>query len=436
MNRRLLSAVILLIVSAAGTWAGKNGTSGEGWAAYEAGRYEDAYNAFSQLVREEPNSEDVNFGLGMAALQIGKLSHARFAFERVLAINPGNQRARLELARTCVAMGQYDTALSEFEHVLDFNPPERVRTNVERYMDQIRRLRRPWMLSGQLNLAVFHDDNINYGPSSRFIDTRIGELEVATNSQPQESWGVALGGAAGGTYDVGRKGDWMLAGGLAGYRNWLESDAAAQEITYWRGQAGARMASQRVLADLPLKLEYLDLGSDPLVMIYGAEPSLILAPTMDWNYITQLAGEYREYRDQGDRSGPSWRANQSVRRFFGPHRHSATMNIGYFYEDADNDGYSNGGPLFTASGELNILPRAVLYALAEYRISDYREILLSDLQDEERHDEQFQVMAGLRYAISTKWGTDLNYRRVNNDSNFGLYEYTRNVFTLSTFVLF
>lgn len=436
MNRRLLAGVFALMLLSSGAGAGKSGISGEGWAAYEAEHFEEAYNLFSQLVREHPDSEDINFGLGMSALQVGKLSHARFAFERVLAINPGNQRARLELARTCVAMGQYDTALSEFEHVLDFNPPERVRTNIERYMEHIRRLRRPWMLSGQLNLAVFHDDNVNYGPSSRFVDTRIGELEVATNSQPQESWGIALGGAAGGTYDVGSKGDWMLAGGIAGYRNWLESDATAQEITYWRGQAGARMASQRLLADIPAKLEFLDLGSDPLVMIYGAEPSLTYAPTLDWNYITQLVGEYRDYRDEDDRSGPSWRANQSVRKYFGPHRHNATVNVGYFYEDADNAGFSNYGPLCNVAGEFNALPRAVLYALVEYRISDYREVLLADLQDEERHDEQLQFMAGLRYAISPRWGTDFNFRRVNNDSNFGLYEYERNIFTLSTFVMF
>jgi hypothetical protein len=340
------------------------------------------------------------------------------------------------LARTCATMGQYDTALSEFEHVLDFNPPERVRTNIERYMDELRRLRRPWTLTGQLNLAVFHDDNVNFGPSSRFIDTQVGELEVATNSQPQESWGLALGASASGTYDVGRKGDWMLTGGLTGYRNWLESDVTAQEISYLRGQAGVRMAGKQLLADLPLKCEYLELGSDPLVSIYGTEPSLVFAPTVDWNHITQLVGEYREYREEGDRSGPSWRANQSVRRYFGPDRHSATINLGYSYEDADNEGYGNYGPSFSVSGELNVLPRAALYALAEYRIADYREILFADLQDEKRHDEQLQVVAGLRCTISGTWGADLNYRHVNNNSNFGLYEYDRNIFTLSTFVLF
>ena len=436
MNRRLLSAVIVLMISAVVTWAGESGTPSDGWAAYEAGRYSEAYDIFSRLVRKQPDSETVNFGLGMAALRDNKLSHARFAFERVLAINPDNQRARLELARTCAAMGQYDTALSEFERVLDFDPPERVSTNIERYMDEIRRLKRPWTLDGQLNLAAFHDDNVNFGPSSRLIDTQIGELEVATNSRPQQSWGFALGASGQGTYDIGRKGDWMMTGGLAGYRNWLESDVASQEITYLRGQAGARLARQQILADLPLKCEYLELGGDPLVFIYGTEPSFVFAPTADWNHITQLVGEYREYRDEGDRSGPSWRASQSARRFFGPDRHSVTMAFGCFYEDAREKGYGNYGTSFTLSGEANVLPRVTLYALADYRIADYRDILFSDLQDDERHDEQIQVVAGLRYAAGDKWGTDLNYRHVNNDSNFGLYKYDRNVFTLSTFLLF
>ncbi len=107
----------------------------------------------------------------MAALAVGKLSHAAFAFERVLQINPRNHRARLELARTYTAMERYTQAEQEFRYVLDAGPPERVQRNIETYLAWIHRRTRKWSGGGQLGLGVFYDDNVNFGPSSRLVDT-------------------------------------------------------------------------------------------------------------------------------------------------------------------------------------------------------------------------------------------------------------------------
>jgi tetratricopeptide (TPR) repeat protein len=209
------------------------------WAAYENGNYSESYRLFFQLFREQPQDERIAFGLGLAALKTGKLSHAKFAFERVLASSPDNQRARLELGRTLAAMGLYELAQEEFQKVLQCNPPEQVRTNVEKFLGQIKRSARPWTAEAQLSLGAFYDDNINIGPSESLIDTGVGRLQVDPHSLPETAVGLSAGLNAASTYDIGMREDWFLTAGLNTVQTWLP-DNPEYELRYLRTQAGIR----------------------------------------------------------------------------------------------------------------------------------------------------------------------------------------------------
>jgi tetratricopeptide (TPR) repeat protein len=407
----------------------------DGWTAYEAGDFTRAYEVFSGLLRETPQSESVNFAYGMSALALDRLSHALFAFERVLMMNPDNHRARLELARTYTAMEQYGMARREFQRVMEAGPPEQVQRNIERYLAYMDRRTKRWSGGGQLGLSVFHDDNVNVGPSSRFIETVIGVLEVADGSQPKESWGASLGASASATYDAGARGGWLFTGGFTGYGNWL-ADASDQEIGYARVEAGFRHVSSRVLLDLPVKCDYLEVGHERYLLIGGFEPSLLFAASPEWHHITRLVLEQREYREGDSRDGPYYRAEQTLKRFFGQGARSLALTAGYYYEDAQVKAHEAHGFDVALGGEARIASRTTVYGFGQYKTMSYQDKLLPGIQDKDRSDNQWQAVVGIMQSLSDGWGVTLNYRRVNNNSNFGLYEYERNVFSLSTYLQF
>jgi len=371
----------------------------------------------------------------MSALAKGRFSHALFAFERVLMINPENHRARLELARTYTAMGLYDLARSEFQQVIDASPPETVTRNIEQYLKYIDNQTKVWGFNAQVVLSAFHDDNVNYGPSSHYISTVIGVLEVATNSEPKASAGLSLGVSGEVTYDMGRHNHWLIRAGAVAYQNSLR-DASESETAYAGGEIALRRLSPRTLLDLPLKFDHLEVGHDRFLLIAGIEPSLLFASSANWQYISKLYLQHREYRDGDTRDGPYFRFDQTVRRFFDGGRHSIGFTAAYYYEDARVNANDNHGMDLILSGEAGLLKRTWLYGMSEYQTATYRGKVMEDLQETDRRDHQLQFVAGLRQEISDRIGLNLNYRYVRNSSNFGLYEYDRNIFALSTYVFF
>jgi len=433
INRGLCVITVLsLLLSATAVYGA---TLEDGWTAYDAGQYDLAYDIFSTLFRTHPESEKVNFALGMSALAKGRLSHALFAFERVLMMNPENHRARLELARTYTAMGLYDLARTEFQQVIDVSPPETVTRNIEQYLKYIDDQTDIWGFNAQVVLSAFHDDNVNYGPSSHYISTIIGVLEVATNSEPKASPGLSLGLSGEVTCDIGAHDHWLIRAGAVAYQNSLR-DASESETAYAGGEIALRRLSPRTLFDLPLKFDHLEVGHDRFLLIAGIEPSLLFASSAHWQYISKLYLQHREYRDGDTRDGPYFRFDQTVRRFFDEGRYNMSLTAAYYYEDARVNANDNHGMDLILSGEAGLLKRTWLYGLSEYRTATYRGKVLEDLQETDRRDYQLQFVAGLRQEINDRIGLNLNYRYVRNSSNFGLYEYDRNIFALSTYVFF
>lgn len=407
----------------------------EGWAAYEKGDAAAAYEIFRELIRRQPADEQVNFGYGMAALAVGKLSHAAFAFERVLQINPAHHRARLELARTYAAMERYTQAEQQFRYVLDAGPPERVQRNIETYLAWIQRRTQKWSGAAQVGATVFYDDNVNFGPSSRLVDTLLGPLEVSEMSRARDSWGLGLGGDATVLRDFGARSGWFGRGGVTGYANWL-FDASDQEMTFGRAELGPRYVGRRTIWDFPLKADYLEIGHEPYLWKAGIEPTLMAFGTESWDAVTRGSIERREFRAGDDRDGWQYRLEQTLRRWFGRARHNVALTVAGYFEDAAEKPYDVYGGEAQVSGQWRLTRLTALGGSVQYRSARHRDVLLPDLQETERSDRQWQFSATLTQSLTKHVGLSLTYWRVENRSNFGLYDFDRNVISLTTYVSF
>jgi tetratricopeptide (TPR) repeat protein len=402
----------------------------DGWVAYDAGRYDEAYDIFSREFRENPGSEDANFGLGLSVLEKGKLSHAVFAFERVLMVNPENQRARLELARAYYLMGRFELARENFAVVLDSEPPPKVRENIEVFLEEIKEALKRTRLNGYINLSLFHDDNVNYGPLSKNIDTMIGDLAVAPESQPIKAWGVALSLEGSVSHDIGEKQGWLAVGSAGFYQNWIDT-AYEQEVRIMQVNAGFRKLRRRWLLDILANAADMQYGHEHLLNICGLNTVWLYSPSSKLQWISTAGFDYRDFEDSS-RDAPYYTLGETCRYFLGAARHSLALKVDALYDDTNSSAYRNYGASVRLSGELNIAWDIKGYAYAQYRRTEYKNIMYPALQRDERKDNQMQYKVGVKKVVSPHWFLNASYETTDNESNFDLYDFDRNLIVISS----
>lgn len=401
------------------------------WSLLNAGDFKAAQSAFGGLFHESPDNPEVMFGLGLASLHNGHFSRAAFMLNRLLDAVPAHHRARLELARAYLGLGLHALARKEFEQVLQSEPPDAVRRNIEVFLDQIRHEERRWDLGFDLVVSGIHDDNANLGPSSQQIDTLIGPLRVADDSTPVSTWGTAVGAQVRGTLDAGRLRHWMVTGSGSFYGNQLE-DAPEQEILHTRVHLGLRHVRGDMSLDLPLKTDYLEEGGESLFVMTGIEPSCVWMPDPAWQLALFGLAEYRDHRQDPGQSGPYYRVLPSVRRALGRDpRDAVTLSTGGFFADADRRAERNHGLEASLLAEVGLPLRLTLFGLGSLRWVRFKDKQYTILQSEIREDEQWLFAGGLRHQLGSRFTVDANCRHVRNNSSFELYEYHRNIFTLS-----
>ena len=405
----------------------------EGQKAMAAGDAQKAYDQFSELFKENPADEPINAALGQAAFAVGKYSHAAMAYERILMMNSKNDWARLELGRTYFAMKQHELAREQFATVLAHEPPLIVKQNIEQFMNRIQSDLRRGDGWGRLDVGLFYDDNVNYGPISDLIDTSIGKMQVDDHTQPKEAVGFSSALSLSGYYDVGEKDDWSLIGDV-GYYNTILDRAHDQELLLFRSLGGFQYAARRFLLQLPATAQYLERGYDSYLRAFGARPTGLFAINKDVQSITTGTAEERRYTDYSDRDGPFMSLDQTVKHYFGAERHSLALSAQGFVEDCDAGEYANKGWEAAATGEWRLPWSSMAYMRLKFRDARYDE--QAALEMEARHDQQWQGLAGLNKIITRWWGVDLNYQYTDNQSTYDLYDYRRNVVTLSTSLTF
>jgi tetratricopeptide (TPR) repeat protein len=388
-----------------------------GWAAYNKGSYEEAYDLFSKAFRTDPGNVNINFALGEAAFQKKKYSHAVFAYDRVLMAEPGHQKARYGKARTLMALGQTNEARAEYATLLKSELDPAVRESAEAAMATIDHQPRELKLKGELSIAMFYDDNINFGPTdSSYI--------FGANSR-DETWGIEVGAGVSAEYDVGQKDGWVALGFASVLNSWLDSDSA-QESRTTKLRAGAKKLGQRNLYEMAGRIEMITYGHDRLVNIYAVDGAWLHAKTRDDYLITRASIEHRDYDDavdpNNDRDSIYLKAGETWKHFFANRKNNVELGAELFMEKAGLDSNSNRGLRLCIDGERELLGGIIAYAGGRYRLTNYEE---PSAGASEREDNRFDFILGAKRRIAKNCTLDLRHQYIRNDSNIGISDYTR-----------
>ncbi|GAF94486.1 unnamed protein product, partial [marine sediment metagenome] len=152
------------------------------------------------------------------------------------------------------------------------------------------------------------------------------------------------------------------------------------------------------------------------------------------HWITSSAVEIRDYDKLDDRDGMYFSLDETMKNYFRASGNNISAGISIFQDKTDARPYEYLGASCTVSGEATLPWNITLYSRVRYKTSEYAE--KEALAPEKRSDTEYQAVLGLGRKTLKGWGIDLNHQYTHNDSTFGLYEYSRNVTTLSVNYLF
>lgn len=414
----------------------------EGAEALKNGTLARANEMLGRLVRLDPASESLNFAYGLSWLSLGDPAPAGAALERVLQINPKNDRARVELARTRLAAKRYPEARKELEKVLAAELPADVKKTIESCLKDVNNRMTRWHHSGSIELAGLYDSNVNVGPDADLIQispvtvfsTRITELEVSAASKPKDTTGISLTAAARALYDIGQPDGWLMTADASGYRNWLkESD---YETASAQAGIGAKLMLDRGFIQVPFRSRYIEYGGEPLLWIHGLYPSFVYVPSsLDGvSFATVPSAELRNWDTLTDRDGYYVSLGQFARKSFNRGNYSLYGGVELQHDHTDSSEYEYNGTSLLAGSDARLPWRLSLFGEARYFYRNYRG--KNPLAPGDRSDNQHQFSAGISRDISDRFAITLIHNIINNYSSFDLYEYKRQVTTLSTSVRF
>ncbi|MBN2302631.1 MAG: ankyrin repeat domain-containing protein [Lentisphaerae bacterium] len=416
----------------------------DGKKAMASGDVARAYEIFSELLRNDPGNADVNFAYGMACVARSDFPRARMALQRVIQIDPTNDRARLELAMVYIQTGEHDAARAELLKVLSHKPPANVEYRIQEYLRNLDKGKTKWELSSKINSGYFYNDNINAGPYADVVAISplfygsdiIDSMAIDESSKPIGSFGQYGSVYLSAVRDLGLKDAWLASGDLVFYSNWLDANNEYETMLV-QGAVSMRRTRTKSYLQIPVGVAHISTGHAPLLYVYSITPWLIVMSGSGGNlqYSTLCNLELRDYMDLNDRDGGYVSVAQTIKRYIGKERHSLSLDIGVFYTPARSGIYENSGKIWTIKGEYQIPKwRSKIYSSLRYMKTDYAEREM--LATTKRSDIQNQITVGAAWDMLGWWGFDANYQYTANDSTFGLYQYDREIVTISTFFNF
>ncbi len=85
---------------------------------YEIARYEEAANAYSQIIKHHPNDPVAHYMKGQANLFTGRNEEALASFEQVLQLDPNDVITHYNKGKPLFGCGRYDEALTTFKKTI------------------------------------------------------------------------------------------------------------------------------------------------------------------------------------------------------------------------------------------------------------------------------------------------------------------------------
>ncbi len=397
------------------------------------GEYKAAYDQLLLAFDEHPENIELNFYLGRAAFESGNFEMAVMAYERILIASPNELRVKLEIARAFHQLGSNNIAKKYCQEVLAADPPANVKNNILVFLAAIDKAEQTHFVTGQLTAGYDWNNNVWASPSSRTINTVIGDVNLTGTSavRTQDTvYSVTLGMNHQYRPMYSRQSWKTQAVIYQGYYN----KTGDLDTLYAFGQTGPVFTFKKDRIEIGLSVAQIQLDNNKYAADIGLQGKWehIVNPGVVLTSVADL--KEHQYPTISDKD--SIEKSVSVEAVFMKGATSFTLGGKITRESAFEDEYSyyKYSCYSAISRELpQDLEASVSY---EYQYAGYDQA--AALFGRHRRDELHFAGCGIRKKLWQKSNSaiqslffNINYSRVWANSNIPLYDYNKDLIQLS-----
>lgn len=394
----------------------------------QQGKFMEAYEEYTQLLRQYPADPEVNLGLARSAVGSQRLNQAIMAYERVLEVFPTEAALYDELAQVYVVLGDTTNAVLTMEQkqAQAGTDPAADAAKIKTWSNQVSR----HQLHGNVRVGAMYDSNANQGPASNRMMLGNWNIEFP-NAKHIESFAGYLGALLDYNWRMGHNSPWYIVSDLQVFSRGNSSNELRHSSTrssLWaRGAAGVRHLGQRSLWDVRVKAEAFDYELYSHIWSTGPEFMYAYAVSPKVQVITRGGIDKRDYARDRNKNGLYSNAGLYGRFFFGSNsQHEFMLGGKYTNGMAKVNDYSSNG--WEASANLMFrLPKGFEFGPFVAYGKDYYKGPATILDLENREEEHVRMGVSLNYNISAAWKIETSYQRTENKSNSDMYKYNQDL---------
>lgn len=400
----------------------------------KAGKGKAAYELLEPQEEARAGDKDFDLLFGIAALDAGQNTRAIFALERVLAVDPNNVRARAELGRAYLAVGETDAARTEFLNAKTLGVPADVGETVDRFLSTVERIENSGKPSirGYVEGTIGYDTNVNASPAlDQVAVPAFGNLpfSLSDTSKAQEDWFATIAGGVNFSIPVNRQ--LAVVGGLAGSQRWNQ-DVSSADLQSVDGNAGISYSEGKNVYSLAAQYNSLVVENDRYRSALGFSGQIqhnldarnqlsVFAQYADLSYVGQTArdadrwvggvGYAHVWRDGLVAYASAYALDETV------HAKEVAPYLGF-------DGF---GVRFGAQQPLS--QDWLVFGSLAYESRDGKGVDPTFLTA--RDDQQLTFNLSLSRQIRKNLSVTAQYAYIDQHSSIELYEYDRNILSVT-----
>lgn len=396
------------------------------------GLYVEATDAFLSILRDDPDSDEVNVGLMVAAYKGKQYSHALFACERLLAKYPNDINLRIQLATIYVALGEPASARQALDQIKQLDPTL-TDSSLDSLVANLEKQKSRWTVNGSLSVGHIYDSNSNAGPASEKIS--LGPLTLnIPGAEAKSSHGFFNAMNLNMGYRLKEDGAWWWVADVAGFKRWNTAPRLLynKSMTWGRVATGFRYVGPKSIFEVRVKGEeiYQEHAKDlsETVLTYGLELLAVGMATEKLQLLSKVGLEQRRFTVNKLQDGEHWNVGVYGRYFFGSANHEIMTGAQLAGGQADFKGYSSRSVEPSVRLRFNLPYDTYITSHAVLRHERYA-TPATGLETDDRKDNHWRLGAGVGWDITRSLSLGVQYEYIKNYSNSELYQYRQDMVT-------
>jgi tetratricopeptide (TPR) repeat protein len=426
-------------------------------------KYNEAYREYINLLKQNPEDNDVVMGLAISAEKSGHNNQAVMAYEILQERIPDDDVVLSGLARNQEVLGDKASAKVVKDKVRDDSviakkpvlPPPVIVPEPQKKKSQAvkkeqkvavvtpqapkiapEKKEKTLFVHGNFNTGVMYDTNVNMSPDTDNLNLG-GWSIVIPGTEERDTFASFVGAGLSITKKIA--GNYWFVSDFNGNVRWNENselDESKNRATHYaQAAAGVRYFGTKTVTDVKLKTEVFDYELWQRMYATGINALFSYAKASNLLFTTVMVLDHRSYSTKDGRDGFHFNLGQYVKYTMNNKKYSITISGAVEHQDSQRNEFNNKygydgwrtGFVFSAKTSSKFEVSPFINVARDFYFSP-----ATMLENYKRQDNKVVIGTSVIYNLTDMWTINASYSYTDNYSNSELYRFDKHLIQVGT----